>query len=380
MAKPKKPMKGVSCVTRKGVEYWYANLEGQKKYCGKGDKGYKIATAAKAKSIAKGYENKEVGAGLKVKKVVFKNVTQMSNWYMTLAHIQELGRYNRKLSLIRHILDYFGNKPINQVEADDMERYREHRRGQEAAHGTIDLELGVLRAMYNLALKRKKISADDMPGEFVLRNERNPRRIITDDEFNALLKHANDDFRDLFICAHETAMRQAEMCKLTASQVRLNIQHISGEIVDYIDLGIFDTKNKTRRTVPVSPQLKQILERRLEGLSGDDLVFTNQGQKFYPVLIRLRLQSCCEKAKVPYGDKLLNKKGERIGIVFHCFRHTRTTKWVEMGFSDEIIRRATGHKSLEAYRNYVKLDPNAVMRLVKDSKTDNSGTKLTQSL
>jgi hypothetical protein len=36
-----------------------------------------------------------------------------------------------------------------------------------------------------------------------------------------------------------------------------------------------------------------------------------------------------------------------------------------MGFSDEIIRRATGHKSLEAYQQYVKLDPAAVMRLVE---------------
>ena len=37
---------------------------------------------------------------------------------------------------------------------------------------------------------------------------------------------------------------------------------------------------------------------------------------------------------------------------------------VSLGFSDEIIRRATGHASLEAYRNYVKLDPSSVMRLV----------------
>ena len=37
-----------------------------------------------------------------------------------------------------------------------------------------------------------------------------------------------------------------------------------------------------------------------------------------------------------------------------------------MGFSDEIIRRATGRKSLEAYQQYIKLDPHAVMRLVKD--------------
>ena len=57
--------------------------------------------------------------------------------------------------------------------------------------------------------------------------------------------------------------------------------------------------------------------------------------------------------------------------MFHCLRHTRTTKWVEQGFSDEIIRRATGHKSLEAYQRYVKLDPHVVMRLVEGDQTKN---------
>lgn len=367
MAKVKKKMKGVTCISGKGVEYWYARIDGEKIYCGKDGKGYKIAIAAKAKEIAKKYENKEINAGLKVKKVKFKTVKQMANWYMALPNIQEKIRFNRKLSLVRHMLDYFGNKAVNQVEADDMETYRGLRRGQGAAHGTIDLEIGVLRAMYNLALKRKKISADDLPGEFVMKNERNPRRIITDGEYEALLKDADDDFKDLLICAYETAMRQAEICNLTASQVKLDIQHISGQKVDYIDLGIFDTKNKTRRTVPISPILKEILQRRLNGLDPEDQVFTNKGKKFYQAIIRWKMRNCCEKAGVPYGDKLFNKKGERIGIVFHCFRHTRTTKWVEMGFSDEIIRRATGHKSLEAYRNYVKLDPNVVMRLVRSN-------------
>lgn len=74
----------------------------------------------------------------------------------------------------------------------------------------------------------------------------------------------------------------------------------------------------------------------------------------------------CKIAGVLHGDKLLNTDGERIVIVFHCLRHTRVSKWVLAGFSDEIVRRATGHKSLEAYQQYVKLDPWAVMRLVGD--------------
>lgn len=35
-----------------------------------------------------------------------------------------------------------------------------------------------------------------------------------------------------------------------------------------------------------------------------------------------------------------------------------------MGYSDEIVRRASGHKTLKAYQRYVDLDPGVVMRLV----------------
>jgi integrase len=168
------------------------------------------------------------------------------------------------------------------------------------------------------------------------------------------------------LCAYETAMRLSEIIKLTPGQIHLDIQHISGAIVDYIDLGIFDTKTGARRTVPVSPRLKEVLQRRMQGLDTEDYIFTtSRGYKIHSNNIPRSMRVVCEKAGIAYGDNVFNKKGERVGIVFHCFRHTRTTKWVEMGFSDEIIRRATGHKSLEAYQQYVKLDPAAVMRLVE---------------
>ena len=45
MGKPKKTMKGVTC--KKGC--WYARIDGQVKYCGKGDKGHKPAKTARMK-------------------------------------------------------------------------------------------------------------------------------------------------------------------------------------------------------------------------------------------------------------------------------------------------------------------------------------------
>lgn len=76
-------MKGVSCRERKGVIYWYAQINGRKKCCGKGPEGKQMAEAARAKFIARKYENREVSAGLKVKKVQFRTVLEMSNWYGT---------------------------------------------------------------------------------------------------------------------------------------------------------------------------------------------------------------------------------------------------------------------------------------------------------
>ena len=72
------------------------------------------------------------------------------------------------------------------MEGDDQEQYRAYRKSQGAAEGTIDYETEILRAMYRLARKRKKIHADAMPGEFIKRNEVNPRR-VTAKEFETLL-------------------------------------------------------------------------------------------------------------------------------------------------------------------------------------------------
>ena len=84
-------------------------------------------------------------------------------------------------------------------------------------------------------------------------------------------------------------MRSGEICGLAAGQVRLDVRHISGEILHYIDLGIFDTKTGARRTVPISESLKEIFERRLEGLGSEDRVFTNGGKPYRNVNVTVKM-------------------------------------------------------------------------------------------
>ncbi len=367
-----KKMPGTVCITNKnsGSVYWYARINGKQVYFGKDAEGKELAEAARGKFIARKFEQKAIVGGLKPKKTELKTFRELIDWYMELPSIQKQACYNGKVCYSANLLKYFKEKPLYSIEVDDQERYRVLRREKGAAHGTINLEIALMSHAYNLAVERKKISPDFLPGKSVLEQDRNPRPIISDEQYEKLLKHADSDFADVLVCAYESAMRSNEICNLRAYQVHLDeiISEVPRVEVDYIDLGIFDTKNGARRTVPVSPRLKEVLKRRLQHLESEDRVFTRTKQTqispWNPGLISRKMCYLCKKAELPHGDKLLNKKGERIGIVFHCLRHTRTTKWVEAGFSDEIVRRATGHKSLEAYQQYIKLDPSAVMRLV----------------
>jgi len=362
-------------------KYYYVRLNGSRVYCGEGDEGYQKAKLARRELEQEKALHQMDALGLedraeKIRKQKkarsqFKTVTDLSNWYFSLHSIQSQASYTRKTHSARHILAFYGKMRLEDVDADSTEEYREYRKGFGAADATVDLDLAVLRAMYFLARKRKKIPAEYMPGEFVQVRATNPRPLITDEQYNLLVENTGQDFADVITCGWESAMRSGEIANLRAYQVHLNatVSEVPPVRADYIDLGIFDTKTKAQRTVPVSAELKEVLARRVEGLEPEDYVFTKEdGKPWNSNAIATRFKRLCDKVGIPHGDTLLNDKGERIGIVFHCLRHTRTTKWVEMGFSDEIVRRATGHKSLDAYQQYVKLNAGSVMLLVKEGK------------
>jgi integrase len=349
-------------------------VNGEKVYCGKGKKGEKRAEAARGKYLSKRYEKREIAVGLNVARLELKTFNDLSHWYLSRPQTKRLKSYQSKTTLAEHLARHMGQKALAEIDVDLLEDYREVREMEGAAIHSINAEISLIRAMFNLATKRKKIPRELKPGEFPLvRGEKAapPRRVITTDEFERLLEAADDDFADVLVCGYETSLRSREIADLRVKDVRLDASHISGAKLDY--LAVTDVKNGKTKTPPVSPELKEVLLRRLKGLAPGDRVFTEAGLPYNTNVVTHRMKKYCTLAGIPYGDKLRNEKGERIGVVFHSLRHTRTTLWVEEGWSDQIIMKATGHKSLEVYQGYVHLDASSVMRLV--SREGKAGEK-----
>jgi integrase len=370
-----KPMKGVTSTTINGKEYWYARIDGKRKCFGSGAKGYKLAKIARQKFDVKNYENRELRAGLKVKRVKLANLIELKDWYLNIPKVAEQKIFSRKKCICKNLVSYFDDRPLSAIDSDDIDRYRMARRKQGIQDSTIDYELRVLKTIYNSAIKRRMIPFEFKP-EFNMVESINPRRMVSAKEFQSLLKYSDNDFKDLLTCAWSTGMRISEILGLKAGQIHLNENFISdGERhrLDYIFLGIMDTKTKTERTIPVDSLLKPVLIRRLKGLEAGDRVFP------YPYrTVTNRLKSACKKAWVPYGDRELDDKGHKKGISWHSFRVTRVTRWIQKGFSDELIRRASGHQTLESYKRYANPKKHAVMLLVngENSKRSRNGIKI----
>lgn len=373
-------IKSVRCQKRNGKEYWSARIGGKDyTYCGEGKKGQKDALEARHKYEYEKLQARRQGLGLDTRKTQFKRFLDMMNWYMELAVKEKKdSTYTRYVKATPHLARYFGKKPVTGIETIDLKRYRVDRRAEGAAHGTIDFEQRVMRLIYNEAKKNKMIPTEAGPGEYKDKNRYNPRRPVTDEEYQKLLQATEDDpdFKHLMVCAYETAMRPAEITGLQVRDVRFGevVSEVPKRTADYLDVEDVKSKEepKERKSVPISAELEEILKERIKGLKSTDLVFTNKENRWGN--IPQRFKKVCGKAEVFHSihKKYTDSQGREIsGIDFYCFRATRITKWAEL-YNDNVVRLASGHKNPQVYRKrYLKLNAAAVMPLVGKSSTEN---------
>lgn len=300
----------------------------------------------------------------------------MMNWFMELAAKQKKqSTYTRYVYCAGHLARYFGKRPVTGIEAVDLEQYRVNRRAEGASHAAIDLDLRLMRAIYNKAKQNKMIPAEAGPGKYKEVNTSDSRRPVTDEEYEKLLKdEESPDFRDFMICAYETSMRPAEIAGLEVRHVRFGevISEVPKRVADYLDVEDVKSKKKPkeRKCVPISDELEKILKPRMEGLQPTDLVFTNKGKPWSDISHRFR--RLCKKAGVFHSIHKIytDSQGREIsGIDFYCFRATRITKWAEL-YNDNVVWLASGHKNPQIFRDrYLKLNAAAVMPLVGKSST-----------
>ena len=273
---------------------------------------------------------------------------QLSKWYLDQEPVKQLASYyiiEKKLDLFNR---EFGSKILAKIKPVDLQNFQIKRQDQGKMPATIDQDLGKVKAMINMAFDNDLVSGKTLKVfkrvKKILKKGSDVRdRILSQGEFDSLMKQAEGHTKHVIATAYYTGMRRGEILNLTWDKVDLKQR--------LIRLEPGDTKDREARDVPICNELFEILRSmptRIQQAGEPNFVFQFRYKPIFD--IRRGLSRACKAAGIQYGRNVKD------GFVFHDLRHTFNTNMRKAGVSETVIMKITGHSTREMFDRYNTVD------------------------
>lgn len=271
--------------------------------------------------------------------------------YRTQISILKKGYAQEKYRIEQICRSFLGNMVTRQVTSVDIATYRDQRLEEinprtkrKLSASTVRLEMSLLSNFFDIGRIEWGI-CDANP----VANVRKPKcppgrdRRLTAREERLILRychgHTNPDLYSIVVLALETAMRQGEILNLQWEHLNLKsrIAHLP------------ETKNGTKRDVPLSVKARDALIRLGVKTKGKVFGYTAEGLKstWRFMLKKLGIQD----------------------LHFHDLRHEAISRLFELGSLDMMeVAAISGHKSLAMLKRYTHLKAQRLVRKLEGHK------------
>lgn len=220
-----------------------------------------------------------------------------------------------------------------EIRSSDLATYRDARLAEGVSTNTVRLSLALISHLYTVAIKDWGIEGLSNPVTKLRmpKGSRERDRRPSKAELVAVIKAAGEIHAEMpavIELAIETAMRRSEL-------LTLRREHVRGK-----HALLEDTKNSSRRMVPLSVRARALLESLPARLDGK--VFS-----LAPHSVTLYFGKACRAAQAE-------------DLHFHDLRHEDTSRLFEKGLSMMEVASITGHKTLSMLKRYTHLCPDAL--------------------
>ncbi|MEO7190058.1 MAG: tyrosine-type recombinase/integrase [Vicinamibacterales bacterium] len=254
---------------------------------------------------------------------------------------RSLGDAQRRIDL--HLSPTFKGRRLLAITTSVVREYITARQAEGAANGTINRELAVLKRMFSLAVKDRKLHAK--PHIPMLEEDNVRRGFFEPEQFRGVVSHLPAALQPVATFAHITGWRlKSEILPLQWRQVDWNNRVVR------LDPGT--TKNREGRSYPFTAALEALLTTQL-----DDHKRLKKAGKIVPHVfhrdgepiksMRGSWQAACVAAGQP-------------GRIPHDFRRTAVRNLEHVGVSRSAAMAMVGHKTEAIYRRYAIVDAGAL--------------------
>ena len=254
------------------------------------------------------------------------------------------------------IRDMFGAMKVDEVSRTSIEEWLREL-NEDLSESRVNKHLTILRAAYNLALRREPPKASRNPtfGIKALKENNKRTRILSPVEERALFKVLPKDGILLPLTALDAGLRRSECLRLRVKDIDFTSDMIHVVIA----------KSGEGRSIPMPKTLRAVMLVRCNALikAGE-----KAGLSPTAVVEQYLFQA-------PGGGYLYNfdtrvwrpaiTKARLVDFHFHDLRHTYASRLVQGGVDLRRVQILLGHKSLKTTERYAHLAPEHLRQAVK---------------
>jgi integrase len=240
-----------------------------------------------------------------------------------------------------HITPHLGNRRLCDLTRGEVQAFLATKRAQGLSGSSVHGVRTALSKLLQSAVEWNYLTANPARGLVVGdRHPKNERVFLTPTQVRKLISALPEPCRAIVLVLALTGLRIGELLALRWKHVDRSVGVIRvRETVYEGQFGSPKTRS-SRRDVPMSQPVREILLRLAEGEEPDDLVFRSRaGTPINPKNLANRvLRPACRELKLPV-------------VGWHSFRHTHATLLTEVGESIKTTQAILGHSDLETTLN-----------------------------
>lgn len=260
-------------------------------------------------------------------------------------------RHEQMMNEFVEFLGVRADKNIAAITSTDIGAFRDKRRSRGLTAATVNLDVTVLSAAFNRALKQGHIPVNPCAGVEPLKEDKahRPKDTFTPEQVSAVLSVADREWKGLILVAFYTGQRLGDCATLRWRNIDLikkTMRFETGKTGDEIE-------------VPMHAALEDYFLDLPTAKSNDEFLFQSLAKQAMRSVSPLSKQfrKLMKQAKIE--QRLIReRKGENTAartvhaLSFHSLRHSFSSILANAGVPEEVRMALTGHKSRDMHKRY----------------------------
>jgi integrase len=252
--------------------------------------------------------------------------------------------------IMRKFIEFLGKRAdlnIAAVTSRDIAAFRDRRQSLGLAPATLNLDIIILSAAFNSALRQGHVSVNPCLAIEPLK-DKNPQRkgVFTSEQVAALVKAAEGDWRSTILTAFYTGARMSDVANLRWSNVDL--------VSEIKTIRFHPRKGGGEVVTVIHPALEDYLLSMPTAKSDDQFLFSSLAERNASTLSNW-FRKIMEKAHIEHREvrKRVSKEGRSVSALsFHSLRHSFTSALANAGIREELRMALTGHTTRDIHAGY----------------------------